>query len=96
MQLKQLFLGALSASAVSAFVPAPLAARVEKNRCGAPALTAAQKAAAAAISQEAENSPDLDTRTTTDVDVYFHVVAAGPTLAEGYVPVRISQNRPLK
>ena len=78
MHFKSLLLATLSATALA-----------ERQRCSVPPLTEEQKAVVAAIAAEEDST--VETRTTTDVDVYFHVVAAGPTPEEGYIPVRISE-----
>jgi len=75
MFAKTLLLGALSAACVQATV-----------RCGAKAPSEAHLAISKALADEEANTAEA--LTTTDVDVYFHVVAASTKREDGYIPVR--------
>jgi hypothetical protein len=79
MYVKSVILAALMASA-----------RAEMLRCGNPLATPEQMAIDRALVEEEDAllaSGSLHSDSTTDVDVYFHIVASGPSPGEGYVPV---------
>ena len=77
---KNLLLSALSATCVQAIA-----------RCGSKEPSAAHVAISKALAAEEANT--LETFTTTDVDVYFHVVAASTSPSDGYIPVRTPEPR---
>ena len=89
MLAKTLLLAALAASVQAATLPARGAGK--KLRCGNPSATAEQITTAKTIADEevalAANGT-IDARSNTDVDVYFHVVAASASLSDGYLTVR--------
>jgi hypothetical protein len=86
MYAKTLLLGALSASCVQA---ASLLQPREVARCGAREPSAEHRAISAALAEEEANT--VEALTTTDVDVYFHVVAASKLPEDGYIPVLLSK-----
>lgn len=90
MHAKSLLLAALAVATVSA--GPQHVKRAKPFGCSAPRPTDEQLAVAEAFGAEEEAaaaSGNVTTRATINVDVYFHVVAASTSVADGYATVRL-------
>jgi len=84
MLVKTLILAALSVSVQAAATPP-----TKHLNCGTKPPTQEQLAACQLLGSEEAAliaNGTIDARTTTDVDVYFHVVAASTSPSDGYIP----------
>jgi len=85
MLAKSLLISILSASSTQALA---LSGRATSRTCGTKSPSAEHRAISAALAAEEANGSSIQPLTTTDVDVYFHVVAASESPEDGYISVR--------